>query len=49
MSHPRLRLAWLRLRALARCLTGSHPVALALARGDWAALDWLIDEVDRHG
>ncbi len=38
----------LRLRAwwLSRRLAGAHPLAERIARGDWAALDQLLDELD---
>ena len=38
----------LRLRAwwLSRRAAGAHPLAERVARGDWAALDQLLDELD---
>jgi hypothetical protein len=42
--YLRLRLrAWLVTRAHG----DAHPVAVLIARGDWAALDRLVDDLDR--
>lgn len=39
-----LRLAWLRLRAVALACIGNHPVAWLIATGQWAALDSLTED-----
>ena len=47
-SHYTVALLWLRLRAwwFSRRAGGAHPLAERIARGDWAALDHLLDELD---
>ena len=47
-GRPNVALLRLRLRAwwLSRRAAGAHPLADRIARGDWAALDHLLDELD---
>lgn len=48
VSRPAIASLRLRLRAwwLSRRGTGAHPLADRIARGDWAALDRLLDDLD---
>lgn len=48
VSRPAIASLRLRLRAwwLSRRGTGAHPLADRVARGDWAALDRLLDDLD---